>query len=225
MKSKKAKAFLLPIGIIIFLAFVIGIAVGIFFLIPKPPQEAIGTTSVSYECPENHLCEAQAILHCTTITGEHSVVIFRTNAVEEDDYGDKDKEIWIAINGIPSGKNLIEIEDLRGYCKTGYKALGISTGRRTPTFNKIGVRNSKLFIEDPNGDWFEYIPCDLSEEQLSIIQQEPYTSNNQEVTSGTTQKYNCLAKEVTLRGESFETLSWINKANPTPEAGLRSQMA
>ena len=146
-----------------------------------------GISPSPYICPIGaDGCDVRGVIKCN-IPKKEGKVIFRTNAQSSDDYNEIGT--WIAINAIPSGKELVETSDLKGYCRSSSTtSYAQPTNRITPHNNRIMVWNSRLYIETPSSIRL-YTLCDNAD--LTPESKEPYSSNNQEIISGSTNLYSC----------------------------------
>lgn len=160
-----------------------------------------GTTDNVFTCTSQ--CDVNGFDTCTSQTGEQQIVVFRTNAKSSNDY--ENAETWIAINGVPSGKSLTETSNLIGYCPTGSHGniVGGVLSMDTPHNNDIRIYNSRIYIVI-GSDMFRYDVCDSAD--LSLTPKEPYTSNNQEIYSGTTNAYLCEKEwKITKSGQTINS--------------------
>ena len=214
MENKKANTlgiFLIVGFIIVFLA---GVGIGIFIFINRP-QVAIFTTSNSYVCPENYGCSAQAVFECVTTTGEQPIVIART---DDFDYSSG----WIAYDNGFGGLNSyaystsLSDENIQGERTLIILPLG---AEGFFAFDERGCQDQNcLYVIREPGKFYRYNPGGTGD-----INPEPQSDcQNKELCSGTTQRYNCVGKDVTLNGEIVQTLSW-NSNEPTPEGGFKGQ--
>ena len=191
MKKKQNKNIVMIILVILVGIYLINYF-GVFekdslFTIVDTPIEEGTKINEDYFCPSNaHHCVVRGVIECNNPSGEVPNIIFRTNANSANDYNDVGT--WIAINGIPSSQTFIETSNLKSYCRSSSISTSNFINRLTPHLNRIGVRNGHIFIET-EGSWRKYLEC--SSADLSSMPKEPYTSNNQELTEGSSNPYYC----------------------------------
>lgn len=114
-----------------------------------------GTTANEFICPG--VCDVNGWSDCTTQTGEIPIVIFRTNAISKEDYNDRTKVTWIALNGLISNNKFTKTQELQLYCITS-SAGGSRTSEiildnnQAPPFNtRLYAWNSYLYAETGTG--------------------------------------------------------------------------
>ena len=154
------------------------------------------TLSGIYNCNSEDGCYAWIKSRLCSKKTEEGQIIFRTNANSASDYDDSG--YWIAINGVPSGKDLIETNDLKGYCRdSSFGNCGGNLVRYTVDNNAIYVYNSNLYI-NTESHCRKYSSCNNAD--LTSTPKEPYTSNNQEILSSTSKSLYYCKDSYTING-------------------------
>ncbi len=246
----KKKTIKIIIGIILALVILIGIyflfkGFGYFpsLAIGSVPTTGCGLVSqgqrgLEFTCTDK-TCYVNGFYHCNSKTGEVPTVIFRTNSNSLEDYNTRTSIKWIAINGIISGSIFSKTSDLHVYCVTDSIGGSVGTiinppaGKSWIYFTTLYGYNGKLIVKTRaglNDVYRSYELCDtagkLSSSDLSIAKSlNPNPSyTGKEVTSGSTNPYQCLKNYQWLRnGQTVEsnTITYSGQTEGDMETGIK----
>lgn len=159
------------------------------------PIDDFGKTSASpFQCPGDvSLCKVQGVCVANNKKSEPKV-IFRTNANTFADYNNAGS--WISLYCVPSNGVCADLQGgLIGYCNTGSQiSIGSNAESQQPFFttpqgNALRIYNGNLIVK--TGSYYkEYSSNSCTIADVSPTPREPYTSNNQEKTTGDVNSFN-----------------------------------